>query len=195
MELEVPITEDGEVDLDRQLSPDNPAINDPKKPLAPTPVETPDDYTVPEEEDGKKPVPAPNLTPKPDPNTNPLPSPSPLPEPSPTNPTNPGTPGEDIPNTKPGDTQNRWAALITNKFPFSLPWDIGNMIAPLLADPVRPSVKVDVAFDVFGKTVPIKFSHNFAWMDDFIGFVRIFILIGFNLFIIIDHRPLTCVFQ
>lgn len=130
----------------------------------------------------------PNLTPKPGKDV--LPTPEPMPEPGTSTPTDPTIPEEEKPKSKPGDTQNRFAALITNKFPFSLPWDIGNMLEPLLADPVRPNVKLDVSFDAFGKEVPIKFSHDFKWMDDFIGFFRIFILIGFNLFMITSTRKL-----
>lgn len=190
IELEVPITEEGEIDLDRQLSPDNPAVNDPTKaPKAPT--EIPDYTTIPEKGDDPTKKPGPILTPKPNPDGSPLPQPDPLPTPE-SAPTEPATPPatDDPPVTNPGDTQNRWGKLVTTKFPFSLPWDIANMISPLTADPVRPSVKVDKSFDVFGKEVPIRFSHNFAWMDDYIVYFRTFILIGFNIFLITGTRKL-----
>ena len=184
----MPITEEGEIDLERQLSPDNPAVNDPTKPPVKAPVETPDPGDTPNDDDEPGKSPSPILTPKPNPNESPLPQPQPMPQPDPNAP--PKDPiygdGEEGPKTDPEDTKNRWGALITNKFPFSLPWDIGRMLEPLLADPKRPSVKVDVKF----LGVPIKFSHDFAWMDDYIVFIRTFILIGFNIFLITGTRKL-----
>lgn len=186
VEIELPIDEDGYPDPERQLQPNNPAKNDPKTPLRTAP---PDYESNPNQDDESTKSPAPNLTPKPSPQTNPLPQPSPtVPETPPA--TDTIYPEGDGPKTTPEDTQNRWGALVTNKFPFSLPWDIAAMIQPLMADPVRPYIEVNETFTMFDKQVPIQFSHNFKWMDEYIGFLRAFILIGFNIFLIAGTRKL-----
>lgn len=129
-----------------------------------------------------------NLTPKP--NKDVLPQPAPLPELEPTVPGDETPTDEDTPTKRPGDTKDRWSQLVTNKFPFSLPWDLADMISSLMADPKRPNVKVDITRSFAGKEVNIKFSHDFKWMDDWIGFTRIFILIGFSVFLITSTRKL-----
>lgn len=128
-----------------------------------------------------------------DPGQNPLddlgiqPAPESIPglEPNPIDGGGTGTPDPDGPKSNPDDTVNRWAGLVTNKFPFSLPWDIYSVIDALVASPERPEIDIDKSYSIAGIEVPIKFSHDFKWMDSFIGFVRVFILISFVIYLII----------
>jgi len=66
---------------------------------------------------------------------------------------------------------------VTTRFPFSLPWDLYYLFSLFLADPVRPDIDIDKKF---GKnSLPIKFKVDIAWMDNYIGFFRTFVMITF----------------
>lgn len=187
-------------DLEPDLQP-KPERSKPNTPVIPgTKIVTEDGQEINPDGTVKKepivtPITIPNPNPSPSPNPNPSPSPAPQPAPLPPKTEAPPTSGEepdpDSPNRNPDDDGNRFGALVTNKFPFSLPWDIYNMIAAVVAEPERPEVKVDLSGQTFmGISAPIKFSHDFKWMDDYAPFMRTFILIGFTIFLIISTRRL-----
>jgi hypothetical protein len=179
VEIFVPIKEDGYPTPEPLTRPEaeREQINDPTEISAPAPTDQPD-----LDGDGQ-----PDPAPEPDPD----PDPDPEPDPGDTGGGDTGTPpgeGEDsdTPTKRPEDEANRWGQLVTTQFPFSLPWDIFNMIKTVMADPVRPEVNVDENF----MGIHFKFSHDFKWMDSWAPFFRTFILISFSIFLIMSTRRL-----
>lgn len=78
------------------------------------------------------------------------------------------------------------SSLVTTKFPFSLPWDFAHLLGLIAADPLRPEWEVNETF----MGLPFQFSINLEWLDDWIGYFRTFILIGFGGFLIFNTRKL-----
>ena len=167
--------------------PANEPLNDPLPKKSPLPG------TEPGTDPGAEPAPDPGAEPGPIPGIEPAPQPEPLPEPAPKDPPADGGDGEG-PQTNPNDTANRWGKLITNKFPFSLPWDIYDVLAALAAEPKRPEFNIDkdLPVTVMGKTYTykLKIQNDNKWMDGFVGLFRTMILIGFIIFLITSTRKL-----
>jgi len=135
------------------------------------------------------------------PDTTPVPwndvMPEPVFEPSPDPGTDPGKdPGSDTgkdngsPTTNPDDTVNKWKQLVTTKFPFSLPFDVYNILSCLVAKPTVPEVHINQTFNFLGYQYPFRVDVKFDMFDKYIGFFRTFILISFALFLISKTRTL-----
>jgi hypothetical protein len=73
----------------------------------------------------------------------------------------------------------------TNKFPFSLPWDVAYILGVLCAEPVTPSIEYDL-----GNPFNTRISIDLAWLDDFMVYVRKFEFLGFVVATIYATRKL-----
>lgn len=93
--------------------------------------------------------------------------------------------------TDPQSQVNKFKAMVTTKFPFSLPWDMLAVMNMIAATPVRPSVHVDQHLTIAGgQSMPIKFDVDFSFLDSFIGFFRTFEVVAFCYFLISATRRL-----
>lgn len=77
-------------------------------------------------------------------------------------------------------------ALVTTKFPFSLPWDFMAVLGVINADPVRPEISVNEKYMGFN----IKFEHRFEYLDAYMPFFRGFIVVAFCLQLVMVTRKL-----
>lgn len=108
--------------------------------------------------------PTPNLSPQPAPAETPATS-------SPIQIDDPGTPG---------------LKAVTQKFPFSLPWDIYHLISLIAAEPRAPVFVLDTDFD----GIPIYFEHDMSYLDPYIGYFRTFVFIAAAVSIVYATRSL-----
>lgn len=84
------------------------------------------------------------------------------------------------------DWKTRMKALVTTKFPFSLPWDFYAMLSFVNADPIQPEFKIDTEF----MGMPVKFDKKIDYLQDYLPFFRTFIIIGFCISLILMTRKL-----
>lgn len=131
------------------------------------------------------PVPDPNPVPQPEPYPDPWPEPGPEPFPEPVpNPPNPWEPSE------PG--QINWEklkgipAIISTKFPFSLPWDVYHVLSLLNYQPRAPVISINEDF----MGLPFQFEFDFSFLDPYIVWFRWFIVVGYVMFLIMSVRKL-----
>lgn len=114
---------------------------------------------------------------------------------------NPPVEGEVPPSTNP--PPSKWekpptkkppniGALITTKFPFSLPFDFFGVLGWLNAEPKAPVFKIDTGIKspLSEKEVKLDMEFKFNFLDPYMGFFRSFIIIGFSLFLILATRKL-----
>lgn len=102
-------------------------------------------------------------------------------------------PGGGTPTNPPENNWNRpptkkppnIGALITTKFPFSLPWDLLAVLTLLNAEPKTPEWKVNA-----GEKIPIKFDISMKFLEPYMGFFRWFIILGFSFSLILMTRKL-----
>lgn len=164
---DTPFPEDGEIVV--------------KDPVQPMPEPNPDTPPI-----NETPVPSPNPKPNyPDPDYDPI-----LP---------PGTPGgaggdplpsnPDIPDFSEGescgklDLDLKSADLFTNKFPFSIPWDILRAIDAIFGG--MGSEKPQFEYEVYGVKIDIKIPD---FIDNMVGFFRAFLIIVFDIGVIYALR-------
>lgn len=103
----------------------------------------------------------------------------------PTNP--PPSKWEKPPTKKPPNI----GALVTTKFPFSLPWDFFGVLGWINAEPKAPVFKLDTGLNTpFGKELKMDMEFKFNFLDPYMGYFRGFIIIGFSLFLILATRRL-----
>lgn len=107
----------------------------------------------------------------PSPNLSPQPAPAEAPATSSIQIEDPGTPG---------------LKAITQKFPFSLPWDIYHLISLIAAEPRAPVFVLDTDFD----GIPIYFEHDMSYLDPYIGYFRTFVFIAAAISIVYATRSL-----
>lgn len=107
-------------------------------------------------------------------------------EPVPENEPAPSDPPQPEPKPDPDDWSNKMKALVTTKFPFSLPWDIYRVLSLLNADPIRPDIHVNETF----MGMPLKIDVTFEYLDPYMPYFRAFIVIGFCMFLITSTRKL-----
>lgn len=105
-------------------------------------------------------------------------------------PGNPGAPDwETMPKTKIDFRPLQIAGTaFTQKFPFSIPWDIKNQFSVFNVDPQTPILKVDDHIKVFGTTMDLKFDINFSPFNPVMVIVRWFMIIAFDLGMILSIR-------
>ncbi|WP_459595082.1 hypothetical protein [Campylobacter jejuni] len=78
--------------------------------------------------------------------------------------------------------------ILTKKFPFSIPWDIGRQFAVFDVSPKTPVIKVNKEVPVFGTTMKLKFDIDFSLFDNAVVVVRWFLIILFDLGMILSIR-------
>lgn len=141
--------------------------------------------TEPVPDPAPEPNPEPNPDPKPSPEPNPWPEPGPEPFPDPVpNPPNPFEPSE--PEKINWEKLRGIPAIITTKFPFSLPWDIYHLLSLLNYQPCAPVIEVNEDF----MGMNFQFEIDFSFLDPYVPFFRWFIVIGYAVFLILSVRKL-----
>lgn len=124
---------------------------------------------------------APTVNVEPDPTVTPDPDPDPDPDPEPT------LPPDDLPPNLPqlGD-------VLTSRFPFSIPWDVGRVLDFLSAEPVAPHVEFKpFKGDLFG--IPagsVSVDYDFSKYEDIASFCRTFEIVGFCLLLAVGTKRL-----
>lgn len=87
------------------------------------------------------------------------------------------------------------AGMLTTVFPFSIPWDVFNMLNVLNVEPKTPVFKIDVGEDVsiLGTDIPIdyKFDIDFSIFDKIAAVGRWGLVLIFDISIIMALRRLT----
>lgn len=78
----------------------------------------------------------------------------------------------------------------TEKFPFSIPWDVGRQLSVFNVEPQSPVFKVDKSIDVFGYDMKMKFDIDFSAFDGLAVIARWFLLIAFDIGMILGIRRL-----
>lgn len=85
-------------------------------------------------------------------------------------PATPPTPGfPDIPDPGMPDL-----SIFTNKFPFSLPWDVYHIFSLLSVPAKTPDFRINTHF---GTDIPVQFSHKMDYLDPYMPFFRTLIFI------------------
>lgn len=81
---------------------------------------------------------------------------------------------------------------ITEKFPFSLPFDLYYILSAVYAEPKTPVITLDETLDnsIGGFGIPIQFEHDMSYLDPYMKFFRILIQLGFAFFLIMTTRKL-----
>lgn len=154
-----------------------------KTPLdAPNPYYDPVTYPSPNVIPSTEPLPDIDPLPQPDPAPDPAPSPLPNPAPTPLEPP-PGAKLDLTPLTNVGTE-------LSNKFPFSIPWDIKRQLDIFNVQPTAPNYEIDVPeFVKIGSySIPLKFKIDFNHFDTFARIARWFLTICFDLAIIMGIR-------
>lgn len=166
---------------------DDGVINDPYTPPDPNPGEDPDKPpgTDPEDDPDKPPGTDPEDDPNKEPGTDP--------EECPKEPCEETPPKEDeVPPSKTKEeleeTGRNWGALVTTKFPFSLPWDFYAILSFLSSSPETPKWKISM--DSMFYDDPIEFEINLSFLDPYMPFFRTFIILGFALALVMSTRTL-----
>lgn len=95
-------------------------------------------------------------------------------------------------NSQPSERIN-WEPLklgnvLTKKFPFSIPWDIGNQFAVFDVSPKPPVLKVDKIIPVFNTSMKFKFTIDFTIWDPVFVVVRWGLIVAFDLGMILSIR-------
>lgn len=78
--------------------------------------------------------------------------------------------------------------VLTKKFPFSIPWDIGNQFAVFDVSPKAPVLKVDKTIPVFNTSMKFKFTIDFTIWDPVFVVVRWGLIVAFDLGMILSIR-------
>lgn len=73
-------------------------------------------------------------------------------------------------------------ALVTSRFPFSLPWDFLALVKLLYAEPMTPKWVVKGTDDI-----PLNFTIDLKFLDPYISWFRGFIMVGFVISVIFMH--------
>lgn len=108
----------------------------------------------------------------------------------------PSTDPETDPGTEnpPNSDKINWEPLkllpdtFTKKFPFSIPWDIARQLSVFDVSPQAPVLHVNKVIPVFGSTVNLKFDIDFSMFDTVAVIVRWFLIIAFDLGVILSIR-------
>lgn len=85
---------------------------------------------------------------------------------------------------------DKFKAMVTTKFPFSLPWDLTTLISVMAATPVRPDIHIDRAFPLGGRNMPFKIDVTFEYLDPFMPYFRGFEILAFLYFLLNATRRL-----
>ncbi|MED3800325.1 hypothetical protein P4604_23460, partial [Lysinibacillus capsici] len=148
-----------------------------------------DDFPIPPDpgtDPGKDPGTDPGKDPGKDPGTDPGTDPGKDPgtDPGGEDPKDPDdeTPSKDKNKQQLEDESKKLGALVTSRFPFSLPWDFVAMVKLLYAEPMTPKWKVEGTDDI-----PLDFTIDLKFLDPYIGWFRGFIMIGFVISVIFMH--------
>ena len=75
-------------------------------------------------------------------------------------------------------------AVIVQKFPFCIPFDLANAFGAMSSSPELPDLSVSVPFPGFS----YKWSIDFTWFDGLVNLIRWFILVIFNIGLILITR-------
>lgn len=84
------------------------------------------------------------------------------------------------------DNNRKWGALITTKFPFSLPFDLYYVLSFLSAEPRAPNFTIDESLN----GLPFYFEVDMVFLDPYMGWFRTFIVLGFMFMLIMITRKL-----
>lgn len=99
-----------------------------------------------------------------------------------------GTPTDEDPPDKNKNKQElekeskKLGALVTSRFPFSLPWDFLALVKLLYAEPMTPKWVVKGTDDI-----PLNFTIDLKFLDPYISWFRGFIMVGFVISVIFMH--------
>lgn len=102
----------------------------------------------------------------------------------------PGTP----PWTNPDTARINFAPLqvagemLTNKFPFSIPWDIKRQLSIFDITPQTPEFDVNIKVPIFSTDYDMKFRIDFSMFDGLAAMVRWFLIIAFDVALILSLR-------
>lgn len=88
------------------------------------------------------------------------------------------------------ESSEGFVPMITNQFPFSLPWDFYHLFNLIAAEPKTPKWEIDTSNVAEGQ-YPIKFKIDLTFLDPYAPWFRAFILIGFAISVIFMHRSLV----
>ncbi|MFA5543612.1 MAG: hypothetical protein WDA47_07525 [Bacilli bacterium] len=75
-------------------------------------------------------------------------------------------------------------AVIVQKFPFCIPFDLANAFGAMSSSPELPDLSVSVPFPGFS----YEWSIDFTWFDGLVNLIRWFILVIFNIGLILITR-------
>lgn len=101
----------------------------------------------------------------------------------------PGTVPGEISKDKMADDSKKWGALVTTKFPFSLPWDFYFILSFLAAESKTPIWDIKFDYDRYYDK-PISFQINLSFLDPYMPFFRTFIVLGFAYALILNTQRL-----
>lgn len=84
------------------------------------------------------------------------------------------------------------ATNLTERFPFSIPWDLQRMISIFNVEPQTPKFDIDIKdyVKIDGKTMPMKWSIDFSWLDPLAFVGRWFLIIVFDIAMILGIRKI-----
>lgn len=78
--------------------------------------------------------------------------------------------------------------VFTNKFPFSIPWDVKRQLDVFNVSPTAPTFSIHKSFSVGGQTVPIDFEFSLSNFDVIADIIRWCLTIAFDLAVILSMR-------
>lgn len=77
---------------------------------------------------------------------------------------------------------------LTERFPFSIPWDIKRQLSVFDVKPKSPVLKVDKDIPVFNQTIKLKFNIDFSIFDQLAAVVRWFLILAFDIALVLGLR-------
>lgn len=81
---------------------------------------------------------------------------------------------------------------LTERFPFSIPWDLSRMLGIFNTDPETPKFDIDIKkyVEIDGKTMGMKWTLDFSFLDPLAAVGRWFLIIVFDIAMILGIRKI-----
>lgn len=81
---------------------------------------------------------------------------------------------------------------LTERFPFSIPWDLQRMLSIFNTDPQTPKFDIDIDkyVEIDGKTMGMKWTLDFGFLDPLAAVGRWFLIIVFDIAMILGIRKI-----
>lgn len=81
---------------------------------------------------------------------------------------------------------------LTERFPFSIPWDLQRMLSIFNTDPETPKFDIDIKkyVEIDGKTMGMKWTLDFSFLDPLAAVGRWFLIIVFDIAMILAIRKI-----